>query len=131
VSKQEIAAAVKTIRSLMNALNGATATDKAEIYAALNLHLTYNPGPRTVITRAGIGQTCTKGSCPRGDLNTETGEISLVRGNHAAKVTRTGPARTGILPGVRYLLRHLACAWPGGICRTAGWSPVGATHRRS
>ena len=53
----------------MDALSGATAADKAEIYAALGLHLTYNPSPRTVITRAEIGQTCTKGSCPRGDLN--------------------------------------------------------------
>jgi hypothetical protein len=45
MSKQEIAAAVETIRSLMDALSGATATDKADIYAALGLHLTYNPGP--------------------------------------------------------------------------------------
>src|SRR6185437_8732881 len=37
--------------------------------ARASLHLTFNPGPRTVITRAEIGQTCTKGSCPRGDLN--------------------------------------------------------------
>ena len=48
--------------------------------------------------------------CPRGDLNTETGEISLIRGNHATKITRAGPGRTDILPGVRYLPRHLACA---------------------
>jgi hypothetical protein len=30
--------------------------------------------------------------CPRGDLNTKTGEISPVRGNHAIRVTRPEPA---------------------------------------
>ena len=53
----------------MTALRYATTADKAEIYAGLNQHLTYNPGLRTVNTRVEIGQTCTKGSCPRGDLN--------------------------------------------------------------
>src|SRR5580692_2833579 len=32
------------------------------------------------------------GLCPRGDLNTETGEISPDRGNHAIKVTQRGRA---------------------------------------
>ena len=49
-------------------------------------------------------------------MNTETGEISLVRGNHATKVTRAGPERTDILLGVRYSSRHLAYARPGGRC---------------
>jgi site-specific DNA recombinase len=69
MSKAEIAAVVNSITGLMTALRHATAADKAGIYAGLALHLTYNPGPRTVTTRAEISQTCTKGSCPRGDLN--------------------------------------------------------------
>ena len=89
MSKQEIAAIVETIGGLMDALSGATAADKAEIYVALGLHLTYNPSPRTVITRAEIGQTCTKGSCPRGDLNTQAREISPDRGNHATTIPAT------------------------------------------
>ena len=141
MSKEEIATVVDSITGLMAALRDATAADKAEIYAGLALRLTYNPGLRTLTTRAEISQTCTKGSCPRGDLNTETGEISPVRGNHATKITRTGPARTGIQPGVHYLPRNLACAWPGGWCgvsaapragprlpQSAARSPASATH---
>jgi hypothetical protein len=33
----------------------------------LNLQLTYNPRERTVAVRAEVGQTCTKGSCPRSE----------------------------------------------------------------
>ena len=51
----------------MQALRYAATEDKAEIYAGLNLQLTYNPGERTVAVRAEVGQTCTKGWCPRGD----------------------------------------------------------------
>jgi hypothetical protein len=42
-----------------------------------------------------------------GDLNPHAGEISLVRGNHATKVTRAEPARTGIPRSVRCLPCHL------------------------
>jgi len=80
MSKEEITAIVNAITELMTALRYATPADKAEIYAGLRLRLTYNPGPRTVTACADIGQTCTKGSCPRGDLNTQTREFSLVRG---------------------------------------------------
>ena len=47
--------------------------------------------------------------CPRGDLNTETGEISLVRGNHAIRVTRTGRDTQLLRKDVRCLLRQLGC----------------------
>src|SRR5215475_3737047 len=57
-------------------------------------------------------------TCPRGDLNTETGEISPDRGNHAIKVTRAGLARTNIL-------RVFAWFVPPGLC-TAG--AAGAGH---
>ncbi len=60
---------VNAIRDLMQALRNAATEDKAEIYAGLNLQLTYNPGGKIVNVRAEVGQTCTKGSCPRGDLN--------------------------------------------------------------
>jgi len=69
MSKEQITATVNAIRELMQALRHATTEDKAAIYAGLSLHLTYNPGPRTVTARAEVGQTCTKGSCPRGDTN--------------------------------------------------------------
>jgi uncharacterized protein involved in exopolysaccharide biosynthesis len=67
MSKEEITAVVSSITGLMTALRHATTADKAEIYAGLNLYLTYNPGPRTVTTRAEVGQICTEGSCPRGE----------------------------------------------------------------
>jgi site-specific DNA recombinase len=69
MTREEIESIVTAITGLMDALSHATSADKAEIYAGLGLRLTYNPGPRTVTTRAEIGQICTKGSCPRGDLN--------------------------------------------------------------
>jgi hypothetical protein len=80
MSRQKIAAMAETITGLMTVLRHAEPADKTEIYTAFGLRLTYHPGPRTVSTRAEIGQTRTKGSCPRGDLNTQTREISLVRG---------------------------------------------------
>src|SRR5207245_6411688 len=47
------------------------------------------------------------GSCPRGDLNTETGEISPDRGNHAIRVTGAGRTHPAIPRRVRCLVRHL------------------------
>ena len=69
MTKEQIAATVNTIRDLMRALRTAATEDKAEIYAGLNLQLTYHPEEKTVSTQADVGRTCTKGSCPRGDLN--------------------------------------------------------------
>ena len=69
MTKDQIAATINAINGLMQALRNAATEDKAEIYAGLNLQLTYHPGERIVSTRAEVGQTCTKGSCPRGDLN--------------------------------------------------------------
>ena len=71
MSKEEIAAMVSAITDLMTVLRHADPADKAELYTRLGLRLTYNPGPgqRTVSARAELGRTCTKGSCPRGDLN--------------------------------------------------------------
>ena len=69
MTKEQIAATVTTIRDLVRALRTAATEDKAEIYAGLNLQLTYHPEERIVNTRAEVGRTCTKGSCPRGDLN--------------------------------------------------------------
>jgi hypothetical protein len=64
MSKDQIAATISAITGLMQALRYAATEDKAEIYAGLNVQLTYNPGGGTVNVRAEIGQTCTKGSCP-------------------------------------------------------------------
>ena len=74
MTKEQIAATVTTIRDLMRALRTAATEDKAEIYAGLNLQLTYQPKERIVSTQAGVGRTCTKGSCPRGDLNPHAGD---------------------------------------------------------
>ena len=46
-----------------------------------------------------------------GDLNTETGDISPDRGNHAIRVTGTGRTHLDILRSVRCLACHLACTW--------------------
>jgi hypothetical protein len=51
--------------------------------------------------------------CPRGDLNTQTREISPDRGNHGTRVTGAGPAYPGIRPGVRYLSAAWPVSWPG------------------
>jgi site-specific DNA recombinase len=86
MTSDEIAAAVAAIADLMAILRTAEAADKAELYAQLGLQLTYNPAARTVIARAEPRRSCTKGSCPRGDLNTQAREISPDRGNHAVRV---------------------------------------------
>jgi hypothetical protein len=66
--------------------------------------------------------------CPRGDLNTQTREISLVRGNHGTRVTRSRPARPGIPQGVRYLCRQLAGArWVAGA-GTSAPAPAGRSR---
>ena len=44
MTKEQIAATISAIGDLMQALSHAATEDKAEIYAGLNLHLTYNPG---------------------------------------------------------------------------------------
>jgi len=65
------------------------------------------------ITRLSRGEI----SCPRGDLNTETGEISPDRGNHAISITGAGHTHPVIPRRVRYMLFYLACMPLGG---TAG-----------
>jgi site-specific DNA recombinase len=62
---------VTAIKDVMTLLRDADLASKAELYAQLGLHLTYQPGPgtRTVIAKANFGRTCTQLSCPRGDLN--------------------------------------------------------------
>ena len=52
MTKEQIAATVTAISDLMQALRYAATEDKAEIYAGLNLQLTYNPGELTVAVRA-------------------------------------------------------------------------------
>jgi hypothetical protein len=82
----------------------------------------------------------TKGLCPlgleppnvsEGDLNTETGEISPDRGNHATKVTRAGLVRPPIRRRVRCSARHLACTWLGGRCGVSAPAPLTAAVRVS
>ena len=76
MSKEEINAIVTAITDMMSVLRAADPADKTEVYARLGLRLTYHPGPRTVNARAELGQSCTKGSCPRGDLNTCSSDTS-------------------------------------------------------
>jgi hypothetical protein len=122
MTKEQIAITVSAIRDLMHALRHAATEDKAEIYAGLNLQLTYHPEEKTVSTRAEVGQTCTKGSCPRGDLNTKTGAISPDRGDHAIKVTWSGPTR---LP----IRRRVRCAAGSGVAVPAFGTLVGQGGR--
>jgi hypothetical protein len=58
--------------------------------------------------------------CPRGDLNTETGEISPDRGNHAIRVTRPGRMYPAIPLRVRYLACCLAERQERDACFRAG-----------
>jgi site-specific DNA recombinase len=67
--KGEINAIAIAITDLMSVLRAADPADKSEVHTQLGLRLTYHPGPRTVSARAELGRSCTKGSCPRGDLN--------------------------------------------------------------
>ncbi len=83
MTTEEITAMVTTITDVITILRTADPADNADLYAQLGLRLTYQPGQRTVTVRSEIGQTCTKGSCPSGDLNTETWEISPDWGIHA------------------------------------------------
>jgi site-specific DNA recombinase len=69
MTTEEITAMVSAITDIVRMLSNAAPADKAELYAQLGLRLTYNPGLRIVTARAEVGRTCTKGSCPRGDLN--------------------------------------------------------------
>jgi Recombinase len=117
VTRQQIEELINMTTDVAATLHNAEPAQIADAYRKLGVRLTYDPaGPlirATVSPQAGnIG----KWSVSEGDLNTETGEISLVRGNHATKVTRAGPARTVILPGFRYSSRYLAYAQPGGRC---------------
>jgi site-specific DNA recombinase len=71
MTKQQIAAVVEALTGLMEILRNAEPADNADIYTALGLRMTYHPGPgpRTVTVSVEPGRSCTKGSCPRGDLN--------------------------------------------------------------
>jgi hypothetical protein len=71
MTKEEIAAVVDSLTGLMDVLRNANPADKADIYAGFSLRMTYHPGPgpRTVTVSVEPGRSCTKGSCPRGDLN--------------------------------------------------------------
>jgi hypothetical protein len=98
----------RTARNLTQALRYAATEDKAEIYAGLNLQLTYNPGGRTVNVRAGVGQTCTKESCPRTDtthwphIALSTTVLNSAYRNTASLSTRTATElRELLIPGGR------------------------------
>jgi site-specific DNA recombinase len=71
MTTEEITVMVNAITDVLTILRTADPADKAELYARLGLRLTYQPetDPKTVIVRLETGQSCTKGSCPRGDLN--------------------------------------------------------------
>jgi len=92
------------------------------------------PGkPSLALRRSSNLGACVPGDlnpmCPRGDLNTETGEISPDRGNHAIRVTRPGRTHPAIPRRVRYPVRYLACAWLDRAGRSRPPSVMsGATH---
>jgi site-specific DNA recombinase len=60
---------VNAVTSIVTLLSRVAGADKPELYAQLGLRLTYHPGQRTEAARAEAGRICTKGLCPRGDLN--------------------------------------------------------------
>jgi hypothetical protein len=100
MTAEEISAMVAAITDVLTVLRTADPADKAELYAQLGVRLIFNPGQKTVVVRLEAGQSCTKGSCPRGDLNTQAREISPDRGNHEVSITGKIP----LPPGIRVLL---------------------------
>jgi hypothetical protein len=116
ISREEITRHLAAMGDVTTTLATASPADKSTLYGQLGLSLIYHPGAMRVDVTARPLSDMYVRKCPRGDLNTRPREISPDRGNHATKVTTARPARTGILPGVRYVCRNLACAGWGGRC---------------
>jgi hypothetical protein len=70
MSRNEIASLVAGLGNYLDVLRQADARDKAELYAQLNLRLTYRPKEQTVRAEARLDpHSSENGSCPRGVPN--------------------------------------------------------------
>ncbi|WP_432830577.1 zinc ribbon domain-containing protein [Dactylosporangium sp. CA-092794] len=69
MTADEIQTIVTSLGNLLTVLRDADPADKAEIYLALGLKLTYQPGQNAVIAEAAPSAIMYEGSCRRGDLN--------------------------------------------------------------
>jgi hypothetical protein len=69
MSGDDIAAIVAALADLAQVVCEADPADKADIYAQLNLTLTYQPGQRLVEATVKPGLNMRKGSCPRADTD--------------------------------------------------------------
>ena len=100
MTREEITSLVTEVGVITQALEEADPADKAQVYSRLGVTLTYHPNEKRVAAEARPGSIMYVRECPRGDLNPETGEISLNldlnsktgekspdRGVHAAMVT--------------------------------------------
>jgi hypothetical protein len=76
LSRDDIAAIAAAFADLVQVVREADPADKAELYAQLKLTLIYQPDQRLVEATAEIGANMRKGQCPRGDLNTHSGDTS-------------------------------------------------------
>ena len=110
----------------MTVLSEADPADKADVYGQLGLTLTYDPAARRVKAEARPESIMYVGTCPRGDLNTRSREISPIEGNHEVSVaghTPHPPARSFRMTSVPMftdLNPHNADALPSSG-RTVGW----------
>ncbi len=77
MTRDEITSLVTALGDVIRVLRDADPADKAEVYSRLGLTLTYHPGGKRVIAEVRPNLGVYVGECPRGDLNPETGEISL------------------------------------------------------
>jgi len=107
MTRDEITTLVAELGDIVQVLRDADPADSVEVYRRLGVKLTYHSQGRRVQAEARPNSIMYVGACPRGDLNTETREISPVRGNNAVRIAGETPRPPGIHV---LLLRPRVCA---------------------
>ena len=99
MSRDDIAAIVAALADLAQVVREADPADKADIYAQLNLTLTYQPGQRLVEATVKPGLDMRKGFVSEGGLGPRSWWYSPERGiHHQSKLTQPRACRAGISP---------------------------------
>jgi hypothetical protein len=97
MSRDDIAAIVAALADLAQVVCEADPADKADIYAQLNLTLTYQPGQRLVEATVKPGLNMRKGFVSEGGLGPRSWWYIPEAGiYHHSKLTRQGPAGPAI-----------------------------------
>jgi len=95
--------------------------DKAEIFRQLGLKLTYHPGRRLMEEEIKSPCSLVFRECPRGDLNSETREISPIRGNfHEPSISANARRRHAVRVSSRFQSRAAGRESQAGAAREAG-----------